>query len=146
MNAMWRISFPLNNRLTLQPMLYGRLIEGTNAPYALQNIIGGDQFHYFSDSQHMPFAGVAYVEQVKDKFVAAQLRLQQRILDNNYVIAKVSGYLTGDKYDDLFDHGPKIGCQAAYYYNSVLGPIGGSIGWSSKTKTPNYYINLGFVF
>lgn len=145
-NAMWRISFPLNNRLTLQPMLYGRLIEGTNAPYVLQNIIGGDQFHYFSDSQHMPFAGVAYVEQVKDKFVAAQLRLQQRILDNNYVIAKISGYLSDDKFDDLFDHGPKIGCQAAYYYNSVLGPIGGSIGWSSKTKTPNYYINLGFVF
>ena len=145
-NAMWRISFPLNNRLTLQPMLYGRVIFGKEPPFALQNMIGGDRFGHYSDYQHMPFAGVGFIELVENKFMAAQVRFQQRIKDHNYILAKVAAYMAGDEFDHVFDHGPKIGAQVAYYYESVVGPLGGSLGWSSRTNEPNIYINLGFVF
>lgn len=145
-NAMWRISFALNNRLTIQPMLYGRGVFGKNPPYILQTVIGGNNFNYYAENQHLPFAGISYLELVRNKFVAAQLRFQQRIIDHNFIIAKVGVYKDGDKMDDIFDHSLRVGVQAAYYYQSIAGPLGGSIGWTTKTKQPNFYINLGFVF
>lgn len=143
---MWRISFALNNRLTIQPMLYGRGVFGKNPPYILQTVIGGNHFNYYAENQHLPFAGISYLELVRNKFVAAQLRFQQRIIDHNFIIAKVGVYKDGDKMDDIFDHSLRVGVQAAYYYQSIAGPLGGSIGWTTKTKQPNFYINLGFVF
>lgn len=145
-NAMWRMSFALNKRLTFQPMLYGRLLFGDNPPYALHNMIGGDHFHHYADEQHMPFAGIGFIEHVDSKLMAVQLQLQQRIMDNNYVIAKIGAYRAEEELKNLFDAAPAVGTQLAYYYNSVAGPLGASIGWSSKTKKPYFYINLGFLF
>ena len=38
------------------------------------------------------------------------------------------------------------GCEIAYYYNSMFGPIGASLGYSSRTEEPYFYVNLGFQF
>lgn len=145
-SALWRMSFPLNNRLTFQPILYGRLILDDNPPYTLQNLIGGQWDQYYLPDQHMPFAGIGNIERVENKFVSASIKLQQRIFNNNYILGNLSAYQTADHFGDMFALGPKIGCEMAYYYNSILGPLGASVGWSSKTKTVNFYINLGFVF
>ena len=39
-----------------------------------------------------------------------------------------------------------IGGQLAYYYNSIFGPLGASLGYSNISKTPYFYINLGYEF
>ena len=39
-----------------------------------------------------------------------------------------------------------LGAQLSYYYTTMFGPLGGSIGYSNKTKKFYYYVNLGFVF
>ncbi len=51
-----------------------------------------------------------------------------------------------EKLDELFDNKPIWGAQVAYYYNSIAGPLGGSLGWSDLTKQVAIYINLGFEF
>ena len=51
-----------------------------------------------------------------------------------------------EKLDELFDNKPIWGAQVAYYYNSIVGPLGGSLGWSDLTKQVSIYINLGYEF
>uniref|UniRef100_A0AB33JBG0 Patatin-like phospholipase family protein n=1 Tax=Prevotella sp. GTC17260 TaxID=3236796 RepID=A0AB33JBG0_9BACT len=145
LNASWRWAFPLNSRLTLQPMLYGRLLFGSDIPGVKQNSIGGDWDSHYFDRQ-MPFAGMGYVEFTDNQFIALQLKLQQRIADNNYVMLKITGAQHAKKLKGLLDRGPMMGYQASYYYNSMLGPLGASIGFSNKTDQLYFHINLGFVF
>lgn len=143
--AMWRMSFPLNSHLTLQPMAYGRLLFGREIPYSQSNMIGGVWFDHYIDHQ-MPFAGVGYVEHTDNQFIALQLQLQQRIADNNYIILKMVGAQHSDKMMNILKNGPLWGWQAAYYYNTILGPIGATLGYSTKTNGAYLYINMGYEF
>lgn len=70
-------------------------------------------------------AGVNYIEVADNKLVAIQMKLQQQIADNNYLLFKASASEHADDLSSLLDHGPKIGVEVAYYYDlSFLGPIG----------------------
>ena len=46
----------------------------------------------------------------------------------------------------LIDRKPIWGAQIGYAYNSILGPLGGSLSWSNFTKQLGIYINLGYEF
>ena len=141
----WRMSFDFGSHLTIQPMLYGRLIYGTIVPSVFGNTIGGDWFSHYVEQQ-MPFAGVGWVEYVDNQFVAAQLQAQQRIGNNHYILLRVAGGQQADKVRNLFDRRTMIGVQAAYYYNTMFGPLGGTLGYSNHTKEPYFYLNLGYDF
>ena len=39
-----------------------------------------------------------------------------------------------------------FGVQAAYYYDTMFGPAGITIGYSNRTEKPYVFLNLGFVF
>ncbi len=144
-NAHWRISFSLNSRFTLQPMLYGRLLFGTVVPPAFGNTIGGDWFGHYVEQQ-MPFAGIGNMEYIDHQFVAVQLQAQQRIGGNNYVLLRLSGAQQAGKVKELLDHRTLLGGQIAYYYNTIVGPIGATLGYSNRTKKPYFYLNLGYEF
>ncbi len=144
-SANWRMSFPLGSRLTLQPMLYGRLLFGTVIPPVFGNAIGGDWFGHYIEQQ-MPFAGIGNIEYVSHQFVAAQLQAQQRIGSSNYVLLRVAGAQQADHLKELADHRTLLGVQAAYYYNTMFGPIGATIGYSNRTKEPYFYLNIGYEF
>ena len=47
---------------------------------------------------------------------------------------------------DLLRTKTLIGGQLAYIYNTMLGPVGASIGYCNRTKSPYFYINLGYDF
>ena len=144
-NAHWRISFSLNSRFTLQPMLYGRLLFGTVVPPAFGNTIGGDWFGHYVEQQ-MPFAGIGNMEYIDHQFVAVQLQAQQRIGGNNYVLLRLSGAQQAGKVKELLDRRTLLGGQIAYYYNTIVGPIGATLGYSNRTKKPYFYLNLGYEF
>ncbi len=144
-NAFWRTSIPLNSRLTIQPMTYGRLLFGPNVPYVFGNAIGGPWFHHYVEQQ-MPFAGMGYLEYVDNQFLAAQLQAQQHIGTNSYVLLTVAGGQHADKLSHIFDGKTLIGCQASYYLNTMFGPVGGSIGYNTRARKVYWYINLGFEF
>ena len=75
-----------------------------------------------------------------------RLQLQQRIADNNYIILKMVGAQHSDKMMNILKNGPLWGWQAAYYYNTILGPIGATLGYSTKTNGAYLYINMGYEF
>ena len=143
--ANWRMSFTLGGRFTLQPMFYGRLLFGTIVPPAFGNTIGGDWFGHYVEQQ-MPFAGIGNMEYVDHHFVAAQLQAQQRISDNNYVLFRVAGAQQASKVKELLDSRTLIGVQASYYYNTMFGPVGASVGYSNRTKKPYLFLNIGYEF
>lgn len=144
-SAMWRKSFTMGERFTLQPMFYGRMLFGSERPGILGNMIGGEWFGHKLAWQ-MPFAGVNYLEHVDPYFVATQLQAQQRLGKSNYVLLRVAAAQQAEDIEDMLDRSTLLGSSLSYYYNTMFGPIGASVGYSNKTKEPYFYINLGYVF
>lgn len=143
--ALWRVSARINSRLTLQPMAYGRVVWGTNVPWCLGNFIGGDYAAHYVQQQ-MPFAGVNNMEAAADAFIAGGLKLQQRIMDNNYILLRLALGLDADKVGDLYRSPLMHGYQLSWAYDSMFGPINVNAGWSSVTRNPYLYVNLGYEF
>jgi NTE family protein len=139
------MSFTLGTRFTLQPMFYGRLLFGTVTPAVFGNTVGGEWFSHYIDQQ-MPFAGIGNLEYVDNQFLAAQLQAQQRIGKNHYVLLRVAAGQQAEKTRQLFDNSTMIGIQGAYYYNTIFGPLGASLGYSNHTKKGYFFINLGYEF
>ena len=144
-NANWRKSFPIGKRFALQPMVYGRLLFGSTIPPVFGNTIGGNWFGHYIEQQ-MPFAGIGNMEYIDHHFVAVQLRAQQHIGANSYVLLRVAAAQQSDRLRSILDHRTLLGVQAAYYYNTMFGPIGASLGYSNRTKEPYFYLNLGYEF
>lgn len=145
LSAHWRMSFPLSRVFTLQPMLYGRLLFGTDIPLIRMNGIGGQWFDHYLDQQ-MPFPGIGHVEITDNHFIAAQLRLQAQLTTNNFVLFRVAGAQHADALRNLLKHGTMLGYELAYYYKTLIGPIGANIGYSDKTNRVNFMINIGYEF
>lgn len=143
--AMWRKTWAFNTRFTLQPMFYGRFLFGSETPVSLCNVVGGNVFSHYMEQQ-LPFAGMRNIEYMDDMFLAFSLQARQRISDNHYVFGTVSMAYNNNKLGNLFKDEPMRGYRAAYYYDSMFGPIGGSVGYSSRTKSPYFFVNLGYDF
>ena len=144
-SGMWRKSLSLGERFTIQPMFYGRMLFGSERPGILGNMIGGEWFGHKLAWQ-MPFAGVNYLEHVDPYLVAMQLQTQQRLGKNNYVLLRMAAAQQADDLENLLDRSTLLGTSLSYYYNTMFGPLGASVGYSNKTKEPYFYINLGYVF
>ncbi len=39
-----------------------------------------------------------------------------------------------------------LGGQLAYYYDTMFGPVGASLGYSNRTKKLYFYLSLGYEF
>lgn len=144
-DAFWRTSFSINHRLSIQPLLYGRLIFGKDMPYILGNIVGGNFFgHYIK--QQIPFAGMGNIELFDNHFLAIQLRTQERLFDNVFILAKVGVAKHEDKLRHILDSKLMLGAQIGAYMKTIAGPVGADLGWNNHTKSFNFYINLGYEF
>ncbi len=143
--ASWRKSFTIGRSFTLQPMLYGRIMTGENIPFFISNAIGGEWFGHYAEQQ-MPFAGMGHVELAWDKFLAAQIQAQMHLTENNIVQLRFAIAQDADEFKDILDHHTKIGTSLSYYYNTMFGPLGATLGYSNVTEKPYFFLNLGFVF
>ena len=144
-NANWRMSFTIGSRFTIQPMIYGRLLFGSFVPAVFGNTIGGEWFGHYIEQQ-MPFAGIGNIEYVRQQFVAAQLQAQERIGKSNYVLLRVAAGQQSEKLKEIFDYRTLAGAQIAYYYDTIFGPVGATLGYSNHTKKGYFFINLGYFF
>jgi NTE family protein len=144
-SADWRMSFTMGSRFTLQPMLYGRLLFGSFVPAVFGNTIGGEWFGHYIEQQ-MPFAGIGNMEYARQQFVAAQLQAQERIGKSCYVLLRVAAGQHAPKLKELLDYRTLVGVQGAFYYNTIVGPVGAALGYSNHTKKAYFYINLGYEF
>ena len=144
-SANWRFTHTIGNRFALQPMIYGRLLFGSVIAPGFANTVGGDWFGHYVEQQ-MPFAGIGNMEYVANQFVVVQLQARERIASNNYVQLRLAVAQQSDHISSLFDTSTMLGGQIAYYYNTLFGPVGATLGYSNRTKTPYFFLNLGYEF
>lgn len=145
LKADWRMSFTIGSRFTIQPMLYGRLLFGAVIPPVFGNTIGGEWFGHYVEQQ-MPFASLGNMEYIGNQFVAAQLQAQEHFGSNSYVLLRVVAAQQAPQLKELMDLRTLIGTQIAYYYKTIIGPVGAYLGYYNRSKKPYFYINLGYEF
>ena len=143
--ASWRMTIPLTSTTHLQPMAYGRLLFGKDMTATIMNMIGGNRSGIYY-AQQLPFSGFGHCHVMDTKLLVAGFKVQQRLYKEHYLMVKGHVAEQNDKLEDIFDGKPIWGTQLAYYYNSIFGPLGGSLSWSNFTKQVSIYINLGFEF
>lgn len=143
--ASWRMTMPLTNTTHLQPMVYGRLLFGKDLTATVMNMMGGNSSGIYY-AQQLPFSGFGHCHVMDTKLLVAGFKLQQRLYKEHYLMVKGHVAEQNDKLENIFDGKPIWGTQLAYYYNSIVGPLGGSLSWSNFTKQVYLYINLGFEF
>jgi NTE family protein len=143
--ASWRMTMPLTSTTHLQPMAYGRLLFGKDMTATIMNMMGGNRSGIYY-AQQLPFSGFGHCHVMDTKLLVAGFKVQQRLYKEHYLMVKGHVAEQNDKLEDIFDGKPIWGTQLAYYYNSLFGPLGGSLSWSNFTKQVSIYINLGFEF
>lgn len=142
----WRINASPWPRFTIQPMVFSRLLLGSNrVPPSYLNALGSEWFGHFVDQQ-MPFAGIGNIEYVDRCFAAAQLQLQYRILKNHYVLLRGAFGMQAPALRDMPSNDPLLGLQLGYSYMTILGPIDLRFGYSNRTSKPVFFINIGHLF
>lgn len=144
-NANWRISLPLSSQLTLQPLLYGRLLFGKEIPSVRRTFLGGPWFSHYLETQ-LPFAGAHHIEMTDLHFVAAQLQLQYQLTTNNFLLLRGAWSQHDDRLADILRYKGDWGVLAAYCYRTIFGPLGASLGWASPQRDLRLMVNLGFEF
>ena len=144
-SARWRMTMPLTGTTHLQPMIYGRMLFGKDIPATAMNMLGGNRGGIYY-AQQLPFSGFGHCHVMDKNVLVAGLKVQQRLFKEHYIMVKGHVAQQNNKLGDIFDGKPIWGAQIGYAYNSILGPLGGSLSWSNFTKQVSIYINLGFEF
>jgi NTE family protein len=142
-SASWRKSFTFGERFTIESLLYGRLLFGTDIPHIYGNIIGGTNFGHYVEQQ-MPMAGLGNVEYAERHFTGAQLQARQRMGKSHYVYLMSAVAQHAPELENLMKAKTLIGGLLGYSYDSMFGPLGLSVGYSNRTKTPYFYFNFGY--
>lgn len=145
LSANWRANFRVSKHLSLQPMLYGRVVLGGDVPVCYAGALGNEWFGQYVEHQ-MPFDGIKYIEYVDRNFVALRLQAQYNPRGSHYIHLR---FTVADCHDDLaamLDLPNLFGTTLAYFYNTYFGPIGASIGINNLSHQPKFYLTLGHRF
>jgi NTE family protein len=86
------------------------------------------------------------MEYADNHFIGWQLQARQRIGKNHYVRLMAAYAQQAPEIRNIMQTKPLIGGLLGYDYNSMFGPLGGSLGYNSRTKSLDIYINLGYTF
>lgn len=138
-------NYNLKRNYTLEAMLYGRSIYGKDMPTILANCLGGEYFAHYVEQQ-IPFAGIDNIEIIENNIAAIQLTLRKNFLKNSYISLSSSLGYKNNGLKDMFSESPLWGTRLSYAYNSIIGPLGASVGYSNRTKEPYLFVNIGYEF
>lgn len=141
----WEAALSPRSRFTVLPAIYGRIVWKENPPYSLYNCVGGPSFARYS-AQQLPFMGISYMEMTSSNTVIGSIKLRQRMGSSQYVTFTNNIAFTSRRLQDILRDDHFYGCGLTYGYNSIIGPLEGSIYWSDRTDKVGFLINLGYNF
>ncbi|WP_421919800.1 patatin-like phospholipase family protein [Marinifilum sp.] len=136
----------VNEKFTVYPKFYGRVIWGKKIPDFFLTYTGGiDQTDYF-DIQ-MPFVGLERMEVSSTNSFVFRGDFQYELFRNNYLIFKANvGKITEDVNESLNTGEWLTGLGVTYSYNSLIGPMEFSLMFSNKKQKVLNYVSLGYWF
>lgn len=136
----------INDKLTLYPKFFGRIIWGDDTPNLFMSYTGGlDQTKTFSIQ--VPFIGLQRMELASVNSVVLRADIQYEMFKNNFIILKTNvGRIFNGPRDVLYVKEWIRGGGITYSYNSFLGPLDFSLMYSDSHKKVIPYVNIGFWF
>ena len=143
--AQWRSVVTIGKRFALLPDISGRIVAGSNIPYAFSNAIGSLQRGKYIEQQ-MPFPGVGNVEPVRNALATVSMNLRYMLRPRHFVTALLSTGLEGEDIQRFFTGRYFYGVGAKYGCNSKFGPIEASFSYSDVTNKLIFYLSAGFDF
>lgn len=143
--ALWSLALSPSGRVTFIPSLYGRmLLHSGEIPLALSNALGSPQQMV---EQQVFFPGVHSLTLAERCFLSAQLRLQFAFASNHYLLLDAGVARHTLNFEDLVSDVPNVyGLSVGYCYNTFLGPVSATLGYSSLAPGLNFYLNIGHRF
>ena len=144
--ALWATALPLKNKhFVFIPSLYGRVLIGSHTSDIYANVLGGDIMGRYM-SQQLPFVGISNIEFVEKSILASNCKLRYKIAGEHYVSLFGNIAVTDNNLQDIFRGEIIYGIGIGYGFNSKLGPLEATIGYSGYTDKLNCFANLGFYF
>lgn len=144
--ASWTVALPLKTeRLIVMPSIYGRVLIGNHISDVYANVLGGDIIGRYMPQQ-LPFVGISNIELVEKSILASNCKLRYKIFGEHYLSLSGNIALTDNKLQDVLGGELIYGIGIGYGFNSKLGPLEATVGYSGYTDKINCFANLGFYF
>lgn len=144
--ASWTVALPLKTeRLIVMPSIYGRVLIGNHISDVYANVLGGDIIGRYMPQQ-LPFVGISNIELVEKSILASNCKLRYKIFGEHYISLSGNIALTDNKLQDVLGGELIYGIGIGYGFNSKLGPLEATVGYSGYTDKINCFANLGFYF
>jgi NTE family protein len=145
--GMWEGAYRIKGRrLTLLPFFHARALMEHELPYSLSTFIGGQYFGR-SVPQQMPFMGIGNVQMGSDVTGVGGFKLRQRLGHSNYVTLVANyGFLADKESGGKYNCHNIYGAGLTYSYDSLIGPVEGTISYSNRTKKVSLFVNIGYFF
>lgn len=144
--ASWTVALPLKTeRLIVMPSIYGRVLIGNHVSDVYANVLGGDIIGRYMPQQ-LPFVGISNIELVEKSILASNCKLRYKIFGEHYISLSGNIALTDNKLQDVLGGELIYGIGIGYGFNSKLGPLEATVGYSGYTDKINCFANLGFYF
>ncbi len=157
-SVQWRANLPVSRRFSLQSSFFTRLLFGGEVPMNYRNAMGGEWFGHTMEQQ-VPFAGIGHQEFMERYLIGVQLQAQVRIMRSQYIMLRLAFARNSVDISQLFWpvdnsaegvppawHTPMFGAQIGYSYSTMFGPIDARIGYSTHTRAPYFFLNIGHRF
>lgn len=144
--ASWTVALPLKTeRLIVMPSIYGRVLIGNHISDVYANVLGGNIIGRYMPQQ-LPFFGISNIELVEKSILASNCKLRYKIFGEHYISLSGNIALTDNKLQDVLGGELIYGIGIGYGFNSKLGPLEATVGYSGYTDKINCFANLGFYF
>lgn len=144
--ASWTVALPLKTeRLVVMPSIYGRVLIGNHISDVYANVLGGEIIGRYMPQQ-LPFVGISNIELVEKSILASNCKLRYKIFGEHYISLSGNIALTDNKLQDVLGGELIYGIGIGYGFNSKLGPLEATVGYSGYTDKINCFANLGFYF
>lgn len=149
----WESAASLNTRFTIHSWAAGRYVTASNTVSESNTMGGQEAGKYFE--QQIPFYGINRFEIAHRALALGGLELRQRIGKVHYVSVVGNLAITSDKWLRFFKDGfgsneekgyHIIGGAIKYDWKTIIGPIGATLHYCSRSKQVGAYVRAGFNF
>lgn len=135
----------LNNENSLLFNLYGRTIFTEDIHEYKYNYVGGHTHELYMNN-HLPFYGIPPIMPAQKFSFIGLIGLRTKISRKHYISGLANVLMHNDELLKYEKYSSILGVGLEYSYDSRVGPINLTIGYSEWLKKPTFSVNIGFWF
>ena len=122
-----------------------RFLFGNDVPLPYINAMGGTIPGRYVDQQ-LPFIGINDISVMRNILTVFRTDFRFRVARNHYVTGILNYARDCDDFSAYTKGLGYFGAGVEYSFDAVFGPVSANVHWSSLTKMPGFYINIGYYF